>query len=132
MVIIRRKGAAIVETSKGILVVSGRSRRFILPGGGANKGESRKKAAIRELYEETGLKTKGVKYLLSYKGNVWHNFKGKQVVNHAKVFLIQAYGNPKPRHEIKHIAFWKPESQINITSGTKKILDRYLMNKSVH
>ena len=42
----RRKGAAIVDTKEGILVVAGRSKRYILPGGGANNGESRKKAAI--------------------------------------------------------------------------------------
>ncbi len=43
----RRKGVAIVDTNKGILVVAGRSKKFILPGGGAKKWESRKKATIR-------------------------------------------------------------------------------------
>jgi len=50
----RRRGTAIVETSKGILVTSGSSKIFILPGGGANKRETRLVAAIRELKEETG------------------------------------------------------------------------------
>ena len=51
----RRQGLAIVDTKEGILVVSGRKKNFILPGGGASKGESREGAAIRELKEETGL-----------------------------------------------------------------------------
>ena len=84
---IRRKGAAIVDTPHGILVVLGRSRKFVLPGGGANKGESRKKAAIRELYEETGLKTKKITYLFRYVGSRFHTRRG-EVRNHAKVFLI--------------------------------------------
>ena len=58
MIRLRRKGVAIVDTDKGILLVAGRSKKFMLPGDGAKGWESRKKATIRELYEETGLKTK--------------------------------------------------------------------------
>jgi len=122
----RRKGAAIVDTKEGILVVAGRSKRYILPGGRANKGESRKKAAIRELYEETGLKTKDISYLFSYVGSKWKKFKGHLVRNHTKVFLIESIGIPKPLNEIKFIAFWKFGSKINISSGTKKVIEKYL------
>lgn len=62
MTIYRRKGVAIVDTNKGILVGAIHDT-FILPGGGAKLGESRKKATIRELHEEAGLKTKKIKYL---------------------------------------------------------------------
>lgn len=122
----RRKGAAIVETSNGILVVSGRSKVFMLPGGGADNGESRERAAIRELKEETDLDTKEIKFLFSYIGGKWHTHSGKQVRNHTKVFLIKASGVPRPRHEIKYIDFWKPESKIRLTTGTKIVIERYL------
>jgi 8-oxo-dGTP pyrophosphatase MutT (NUDIX family) len=38
----RRRGTAIVDTLRGILVVSHDNRTFYLPGGGAEKGESQK------------------------------------------------------------------------------------------
>jgi hypothetical protein len=60
----RRRGTAIVDTKQGILVTAGRNKVFLLPGGGANQNESRTQAALRELREETGLKTIHVKFLL--------------------------------------------------------------------
>ena len=127
----RRKGVAILETNKGILVVSGKNKKFALPGGGAEKWESRKKATIRELYEETNLKTKKITYLFRYVGNKWHAHRGKLTKNYTKVFLVKAEGNPKPEHEIKHIAFWNPKSKIKISKSTKKAIEEYhkLINK---
>ena len=122
---IRRKGVTIVDSKKGILVVAGRSKKFMLPGGGAERWESRKKAAIRELYEETGLQTKKITYLFRYIGGKWHAHNGKLVRNHAKVFLIESEGNPRPRHEIKYIGFWKEDSNLHLTRGTKKIIEKY-------
>jgi len=132
MVRIRRKGVALVETPKGILVVAGRRKVFALPGGGADRGESRKHAAMRELREETGLLTKKRTYLFSYHGGKWHTRKGS-VKNHAKVFLIKAYGHARPRHEIKYLAYWKLGCKLRISSGTKWIIDKYLeMKKSIY
>ena len=126
MKLIRRKGVAIVQFKKGILVVSGKTKIFHLPGGGANKGESRKKATIRELYEETGLKTKKIKYLFSYKGKSWHNYNGRLVKNSVKVFLVEPIGKPKPRKEIKRIMFWNPEKKLRIGESTLNSIKKYL------
>jgi len=121
----RRKGVAIVETKKGILV-GAIEKTFILPGGGAERWETRKKAAIRELYEETGLRTISIKFLFEDKGIKWKNHKGLWVKNYSKVFLIKAKGTPRPRNEIKKISFWKPKSKLNLGRGSKTIIERYL------
>ena len=54
----RRRGTAIVDTPKGIVVVSVGGRTYYLPGGGARRGESRESAAIRELREETAYRNR--------------------------------------------------------------------------
>ena len=128
MVKIRKRGVAIVKFKKGILVVSTNGKNFMLPGGGAKRGESRKKAAIRELYEETGLKTKSIKYFDNYVGNKFKIHKGKLLKNDNKVFIIKSMGKPKPKSEIKHIKFWKPKSRIILTSGAKKAVEKYWEN----
>lgn len=126
----RRKGIAIVDTPKGIVLVAQKSKIFMFPGGGAERWETRKKAAIRELYEETGLKTKRIKYLFSYIGGIWKPRSGKAARNHIKVFLIDAIGVPKPRSEILYIGFWKPKSKMKLTKTTTGIIEKYLKIKS--
>lgn len=128
MVIVRRRGTAIVETPKGILVTASRNKLFLLPGGGAEKWESRRKATIRELKEETGLKAYSWRYLFT-----WHepkySYDGKRrkIRNLHKVFLIKASGYPKPNyHDVSHIAYWHPKSSVNISRTTKAIIEKYL------
>jgi len=128
MVIVRRRGTAIVDTPKGILVASGRRKLFLLPGGGAEKWESRRRATIRELKEETGLKAYTWKYLFTYhEPKYTDEGKKRKIRNLHKVFLIDASGNPKPNyHDVKHIDFWKPNSGLNLSRTTKKIIEIYL------
>ena len=129
MTIIRRRGTAIVDTPRGILVVSGRKKIFLLPGGGAEKNESRKRAAIRELREETGLKAYSCKYLFFHTGSKHKTFSGKKMFRDiSKVFLIKARGHAKPRHEIKHIAYYK-DGNVKISYNTKKMIEKYLEMK---
>ena len=126
--IIRRRGTAIVETPKGILVASGRKKVFLLPGGGAEKWESRRRATIRELKEETGLKAYYWKYLFTY-NEPKYTLKGKKkkIRNLHKVFLIKAYGIPKPNyHDVRYISYYTSNSNIRISGMTKIILDKYL------
>lgn len=128
MVIVRRRGTAIVETSRGILVTASRNKLFLLPGGGAEKWESRRKAAIRELREETHLKAYSWKYLFTHNEPKYSNDgKRRKIRNLHKVFLIKAEGQPRPNyHDVSHIAFWTPNSTIRISRTTRMIIGRYL------
>ena len=121
----RRRGTALVETEKGILVTAGRGGVFLLPGGGANRGESRIKAAMRELREETGLKPYYAKYLFRHRGRVSKSHGHGYFQDHHTVCLIKAHGTPSPRHEIKYVAFYKPGSRVRISGVTREIIEKY-------
>ena len=129
MIYNRRRGTAIVEFPEGILVVSQGSESFMLAGGGANEGESRRRAAMRELQEETGLKPLSSKYLFAYKGKLHRNYEGGQFRDYHKVFLIKADGTPTPQREIKRVAFFKEGSGLKLTYSTKEIIEKFLAMK---
>jgi len=122
----RRRGAAIIETPKGVLLCARKDSDFMIPGGGANFLETRKRAAIREVFEELGLKTKSAKYIFSYEGPVHKNKHGKIQQNFAKVFLLETIGKPKPAQEISKIAYWKPGSKLKLMTGAKTALEKYI------
>ena len=110
----RRRGTVIVDTLRGILVVSHENRLFYLPGGGAEADESYKAAAIRELEEETSLKTVTCRFLFEHK-----SFNA----NH-QVFLIETCGVAKPSSEIKYINYFTG-SNLKVSNATWEILELY-------
>jgi len=125
----RIRGTAIVDTPEGILLVSTNGDRFSLPGGGAEKQETGEAAAIRELREETGLKTISAQYLFSHVGKIRKRSSGL-ARNHHEVFLIQAKGKPQPKEEIKAITFCQfseipIENRVNISDSAKHIINQY-------
>ena len=110
----RRRGTVIVDTLRGILVVSHENRTFYLPGGGAEKDESFKAAAIRELKEETNLKTVTCRFLF-----VFESFSA----NH-EVFLIETCGVAKPSSEIRYLDYFTG-SNLKVSNATWEILELY-------
>jgi 8-oxo-dGTP pyrophosphatase MutT (NUDIX family) len=89
------RGTAIVETEKGIILGESSSGRILLPGGRANRGESRFLAAIRELREETGLKANAAFTLFEY----------EDARDYHKVLWISAYGKPQPKDDLVALHF---------------------------
>jgi len=118
MIVKRRRGTAIVDTPNGILVVSHNNRIFYLPGGGAEPGESRQNAAIRELQEETNLQALNCFFLFRYEA----------LSNSHKVFLIESTGYAKPSNEIRYIDYFKG-SNLKVSDTTWDIIEKYRAGK---
>ena len=110
----KRRGTVIVDTDKGILVVA-QGSLFLLPGGAAYSNELQMQAAIRELYEETGVYPIEVKYLFRHLNS--------------KIFFMKIKGTPRPCSEIKKIDYYYPGKEIPISSNTKKIINQYYLMK---
>lgn len=133
----RRRGTVILETKQGILVVAGRHRSFMLPGGGANRGESRFVAALRELTEETSLLPYEAKVIFKHLGHPKPTFSGKgQYQDHHTVCVVKATGKIKLRDDAKRLAYIDPNSlkvsdpfnsgrETLISNTTKEIIQKY-------
>jgi len=124
----RRKGVALVETEKGILMVREKGNKdFSLPGGGTNRGESRESAAKRELAEETGLKAISSDFLCQYKGNPFVGYRGDRIQNDVKVFVVKVAGAPRivNRHEIVEYAWWTPGCDLPLCRGIWRTLKAF-------
>lgn len=108
-----RRGSVIVETDKGVLLVSSSGGYYRLPGGKPKKREASIQASIRELREETGLRAQEAKYLFKFHAS--------------KIFLIRAKGKPAPGSEIHYFAFFEPgkDMKVKISDNTEKILKKY-------
>jgi 8-oxo-dGTP diphosphatase len=130
----RRRGTAIVETDKGILLTAGRHGPFILPGGGAHRGESRFMAALRELTEETHLLPYAAEIIFKHKGKIRPTISGKhKFQDHHTVSVVKASGSPRPGGgDAKRIAYYYPGCDVRISSTTKEIIDKYYEWKKNH
>lgn len=89
-------GIIVVDQNGDILVGKGEDGKWQTPGGHVDPGEDYYQAAIRELEEETNLKTDSLKEI----GHVKING------NDSKVFYCESYsGSPKDSSELKELKF---------------------------
>ena len=117
-----------METERGILLTAGRpGKPFILPGGGAERGESRFVAALRELTEETGLLPYDAEIIFKHKGKIGPTMSGRhKFQDHHTVCLVKASGTPRPGGgDAKRIGYYYPGCNVWISTTTKEIIERY-------
>lgn len=117
-----------METQRGILLTAGRpGKPFILPGGGAKRGESRFMAALRELTEETGLLPYAAEIIFRHKGKIRPTMSGRhKFQDQHTVCLVKASGTLRPGGgDAKRIAYYYPGCDAWISSMTREIIKRY-------
>src|SRR5579872_5491272 len=119
---VRKRGTVIVDTDQGIVLVSNSSRLFILPGGGAKKGEDRMDAAMRELKYQTGLEPESCRYLFSF-----DEPEDKKLRNLHKVYLVEVTKESAKAEKIKRrIEYWQEGSKLKLSNSTRLIIDQYM------
>lgn len=75
---------------------------WVLPGGGVERGESPKKAAIRETFEESGLLIKDPKLV-----GVFTKLKSSSSHKTLVYLAQQTSGKPQTGNESSEVAFWR-------------------------
>lgn len=112
---LRKRGVAVViRRGKMLLVKDKGVNKYSLPGGGVKKHERSAEAAVRELYEETGLRVKKVAWIGSFKSTV---------TNHM-AYLIEAEGRVhlKRHGELKTYIWCDMKKPIPVFGHVKEIL----------
>ena len=94
--IVKAAGGVVVRGKK-ILFIK-KNGRWEFPKGRLKKGANRKKTAVREISEETGIKKKHIKIIMPLIPTHHHNkISGSTVVKETSWFLIEYLGDPKKR-----------------------------------
>ncbi len=110
-----RATALVVNDGKLLLVRERGSRRYSLPGGGMERGESPVTSACREVDEETSLKVLEATFLFNYEG---------QTQNH-HVCLLSAEGKVRlQRKELSESIWWDGRKSLPMLPSVEVIIER--------
>lgn len=118
-----RATAVVIRDGKVLLVNSGRRPEFMMPGGLIEPGESPESAAVRELFEETGLTARRTEFLFVVETSSHRH----RVSNRHHVFLIEADGEVDIQSSDGEIAswlWWDREEGVHMFGHVGAILER--------
>ena len=120
----RARGTAVVLKDGKVLLVRDRGKhKFSLPGGGTHHNEPSMAAAIRELYEELGMRARKAERVFKC------DFKGS--LSHHKVSLIETDDEPRLQsNEIDKFIWWDMKTDIPRFSHVDQILSKILSKLS--
>ena len=116
-----------------VLLIQNPSGVWTFPKGVIEKGETPEQAALREVYEETGIKGE----ILDYIGEIqyWYQLHGEKIFKKVKYYLMRyVEGEPKPSWEVKEAKFIPIDTAKKLLKykGDKEILKKALELKQKH
>jgi ADP-ribose pyrophosphatase YjhB (NUDIX family) len=118
----------IIETADGIVLIERKNSPFgwALPGGFVDYGESLEQAAIREAYEETGLRVRLAQQLKSYSD------PARDPRHHtiSTVFIATADGSPRAGDDAANAAVFTRENLPPLAFDHALILEDYFRSQS--
>ena len=110
------RGTAVVRRNNNVLLVRDKGhKRFSLPGGGVNHNEPSLAAAVRELYEELGMRAWKAERIFKC------DFKG--TASEHRVSLVETDDEPRLRgKELDRFVWWDRKSDVPRYAHVDQIL----------
>ena len=110
-----RAAALVVREERVLLVRSKGRRRYALPGGAIEEGESGRDALDRHLNEQANLKVRGLYLLFNYKSRT----------NRHRVFRVQAEGRVRIRSKLLDAyVWWDGNFELPVRDSAREIISR--------
>lgn len=102
--------SAVIRNERGevLLTRTQGANHFDLPGGGTMMGESVDHAVVRELYEETGLRTTFADHVDAFRST----FRAGQKPRQFQIYEVEAEGKPIFGREVADHVWWDGQSEL--------------------
>ncbi len=117
---------------KSVLLILNFSSKWTFPKGLVEEGESAQDTAIREVYEETGIKGRVIGYL--GKIQYWYVWEGIKIKKTVDYFLMEyVEGEIKPSFEVKDAAFFPLDKAKELLTykGDKQVFQKAILARGV-